>query len=141
MRYLIVLLILALPLLTVSCGGNNPPPAEQHQQPDVAPIRASASSGNAIATPNASANASASGNGSAPVPPKDARFTILCTVVSGSDHVARANEVKSELLRTTRLNGWYVVHDQGRSIVYYGYYRSINDPQDPKENGRVQADL
>ena len=65
---------------------------------------------------------------SAPVPPKDARFTILCTVVSGSDHVARANEVKSELLRTTRLNGWYVVHDQGRSIVYYGYYRSINDP-------------
>src|SRR2546423_409657 len=111
-QHCLLLAILLLPLLTVSCGGDNPP-TSQREQPAVAPIRASASSGAPVAAPTSNT----------PVPPKDARYTILCTVISGADHVAQANEVKNVLLRSTKPAGWYVVHDEGRSIVYYGYYR------------------
>jgi len=38
------------------------------------------------------------------------------------------------------MKDWYVIHSEGESILYYGYYRSTNDPKDKKESDRAKAD-
>src|SRR6476469_5122056 len=74
------------------------------------------------------------------LPPKDARWTIYCQAIGGVDHVERANQAKAELLKRKDLKDWYVVHQETESVIYYGFYRSINDPKDPKETRRAQFD-
>lgn len=81
--------------------------------------------------------------GDMPVPPKGARWTIYCMSireVTPGDNVIRANQIKNELMRTTGMNGWYVIHESGASTLYYGFYRSVNDPKDSKETARAKAD-
>jgi hypothetical protein len=79
-------------------------------------------------------------NSDADAPPKDAQWTIYCQAIGGVDHVERANMAKAQLLKATNLKDWYVVHQEGESVIYYGFYRSINDPKDAKETRRAQAD-
>jgi hypothetical protein len=74
-------------------------------------------------------------------PPKGAQYTIYCGRVEGEAHVERATKVKSDLVRTSGMNGWYVIHDERQSLLYYGYYRAINDLNEKKESARAQADL
>src|SRR6184192_2875882 len=38
----------------------------------------------------------------APVPPKDAQWTLYCQAVAGTDHVERANALKKQLLHVIR---------------------------------------
>ena len=76
----------------------------------------------------------------APIPPKDAQWTLYCQAIAGADHVERANAFKKQLLQSTPLKDWYVIHQEDESILYYGFYRSINDPKDKKESARAQAD-
>ena len=61
----------------------------------------------------------------APIPPKDAQYTLYCQAVAGSDHVERANQFKNQLLQSTPLKDWYVIHQETDSVLYYGFYRSI----------------
>ncbi len=77
----------------------------------------------------------------APAPPKGAQYTIFCGRVEGDAHVERAVRVKNELNARTGLNGFYVIHEAGQSLLYYGFYRTFNDPKDRKETSRAQADL
>src|SRR5256885_1836266 len=75
-----------------------------------------------------------------PAPPKDAQWTIYCLSVSGINHVAQTNQLKADVMRTTSLRGWYVVHQEDHSVLYYGYYRSFKDRKDSKETVRLQQD-
>jgi len=71
--------------------------------------------------------------------PQGAQFTIFCQAIAGPDHVERANRVKETLLAGTTMRDWYVIHQDGQSALYYGYYRSFDDPKDP-DTRRAQSD-
>jgi hypothetical protein len=74
------------------------------------------------------------------IPPADAQWTILCEVFTGSNHQFESHTAKEFWAQSTNLPGFYVVHQQDQSTLYYGYYRSIADPHDHKESDRAQAD-
>jgi hypothetical protein len=38
------------------------------------------------------------------------------------------------------MKDWYVIHGDNQSLLYYGYYRSVVDTNDPKETERAQND-
>src|SRR5688500_3145773 len=61
------------------------------------------------------------------VPPRDAQWTIYCQAIAGPDHVGRANAFKQNLLDATKMKEWYVIHQEDQSVIYYGYYRTMND--------------
>ncbi|MCS7033358.1 MAG: hypothetical protein NZ561_05100, partial [Phycisphaerae bacterium] len=69
----------------------------------------------------------------------EAAWTIFCASITGEGHVARANRIKEQLLAETRMDGWYIVHQDNQSILYYGMYRSFNDPGHP-DTARAQRD-
>lgn len=73
-------------------------------------------------------------------PPADAQFTLYCQAVPGPGHVERANAAKDMLIKLSSMKDWYILHQDGQSIIYYGFYRSISDPKEKKENDRAQAD-
>src|SRR5579859_2875001 len=72
-----------------------------------------------------------------PVPPGDAKWTILCDKVDGPAHVSQATMLKSRLVQTTGSNDWYVIHTETDSSIYYGYYRDLEIPAEKK---RADAD-
>ena len=126
MRLCQMILLAIVGSLLASCAAKNdsvpaPPPVEA--QPKVM---------------SSSANSSVAQQDAAP--PKDAQWTIYCWSIKGPNHVAQANELKANLLRTSSLRGWYVVHQEDHSALYYGYYRSFKNPKDPKETQRLQGD-
>ncbi len=102
-----------------------------------------AGAGIALAKPKpqepAPAPAKADPNAS-PIPPRDAQWTIYCQAIPGVAHVEQANAFKGELIKLTKMNDWYVIHSEDESTLYYGFYRSINDPKDKKESERAQRD-
>jgi len=72
--------------------------------------------------------------------PADARWTLYCATYADSDHLARARAMRDHLLRTTGMPDWYIVHSEGHTTLYYGFYREINDRIDKAEAARAQAD-
>jgi hypothetical protein len=72
--------------------------------------------------------------------PANAQWTLFCQRVTGADHVIRANQIKSILLKSTKLPDWYVLHGEQDSTLYYGFYRTIDDPGDTAETTRAQRD-
>src|SRR5206468_11080316 len=53
--------------------------------------------------------------------PKGAQWTLYCLTIGGDTHVAQANRLKADLLKTTTLRDWYVIHQDNESILCYGY--------------------
>jgi hypothetical protein len=74
-----------------------------------------------------------------PVPPEGAQFTIYCLTVSGPEHVARANRFREQLVAHGAMKDWYVIHSEGHSTIYYGFYRAFNDAKDA-DSRRAQED-
>ena len=60
------------------------------------------------------------------IPPKEAKWTLFCTVIGGPGHIERAKQIKSRLADSTRSNKWYLVHEDDKSTLYYGFYRTID---------------
>src|SRR5690242_5204198 len=58
-------------------------------------------------------------------PPTDAQFTLYCQAIAGPAHVEQANRAKDELIKLTGMKDWYIIHQEGQSVIYYGFYRSI----------------
>lgn len=101
---------------------------------------------------NANANTAVTRNGPAvpsvaqtpgPVIPKGARFTIFCESFTGDDHVQRSTEMKNILMANARVKGWYVIHKDGQSTIYHGYYSEFDvanaaDSAAEKEADRAQ---
>lgn len=73
------------------------------------------------------------------LPPPDAQWTIYCQAIGGPSHVEIANNLKIQLLKTSPMKNWYVIHEDNQSVLYYGFYRAI-DTSDPKEAERAHAD-
>jgi hypothetical protein len=72
-----------------------------------------------------------------PVPPADAKWSILCEEFNDPAHVSEATMLKSRLVQTTGSNDWYVIHTETQSSIYYGYYRDLDNPAEKK---RAEAD-
>ena len=74
------------------------------------------------------------------IPPADAQFTLYCAALDGPNHIQMANDAKAQLLKITGLKDFYVIHQEGQSVIYYGFYRSFSDSKDKKESDRAQRD-
>ena len=77
-----------------------------------------------------------------------AQWTLYCQAVAGPAHVEQAKAIKDQLIAATAVKGlkdWHVIHQESESVVYYGFYRTINEKdaggaKDRKEGQRAQAD-
>jgi hypothetical protein len=156
----VTVLVTALLGWCASCVENEPPPAQAHDRKPVTILSPpAAAEGTTKVKPTerqqvtraereaqqkqvvrASAAAPQVPDG-APAAPKGAQFTIFCGRVQGDAHVERASKIKGDLISSTGLRDFYVLHEDGQSLLYYGYYRTFNDPKDAKEAARAQADL
>jgi hypothetical protein len=115
-----ILVLLAAALVTAGCASNK-------------------SGSEATAAPQLSTSGAAP-SPTGPTIPKGAQWTLFCLTIPGDNHVAQANQLKTDLLKTTPMKDWYVVHQESESILCYGYYRSFRDPKDSKESARAQND-
>jgi hypothetical protein len=155
MRSVVVTAVLGLVLgwCGSSCVENEPPPVQKPvtilsppvtAQPAIKPAQKQESRADRQADPKQVIRASTAAPQvppGAPAAPKGAQYTIFCGRVQGDAHVERANRIKTDLITKTALRDFYVVHEDGQSLLYYGYYRTFNDPADKKETSRAQADL
>lgn len=71
--------------------------------------------------------------------PANAQFTIYAGRLEGDSHVVRADKMKDQLISVTKMHDWYVVHEADKSLLYYGYYRAIDNDQD-SDTQRAQMD-
>ena len=143
MRFTRIALTCLIAFVCASCGGSKQPAAREPAQPAPRFTQQTAAPESSAPAPkhtNAVAANPPAVDPENPAPPRDAQWTILCTVVKGPGHVERARQVKEELMKTSPMKTWYVTHNEQQSIVYYGYYRSFNEKEDAKEAARLKAD-
>ena len=69
--------------------------------------------------------------------PKDAQWTLYCQAVAGPEHVARANQAKQQLIDGTKMKDWYVIHQDEQSVIYYGFYRDLDDPKGKADKKKI----
>jgi hypothetical protein len=137
MRFILIVPCCALALLAVSCGEKKTADTEPQaalsapQQSAAAPAK-----GNSSHAPAAQAAAASS---DIPAPPRDAQLTIVCKVDPSPGHVERMTQLKSELIKSTSMKGWYVSHDESKSSLFYGYYTGIDDPKLKADRARIVA--
>jgi hypothetical protein len=82
------------------------------------------------------------------IQPADAQWSIACRQFGGPNHVELAKGAKESVKAATGMKDFYVVHEDGLSTLYYGFYRSITPRQesgmsrdDVAEGKRAQKDL
>jgi hypothetical protein len=86
--------------------------------------------------------AQAGGSGSVAVGgvkiPPNAQWTILCARFPGAQHVFTSDAVKQQLIQQTKMPDWYVIHGEQESLLYYGFYASLDPRKDAVEGKRAQ---
>ena len=82
------------------------------------------------------------------VQPADAQWSIACKQFGGPNHVESAKLAKQHLAQLTGMGGFYIVHEDSLSTLYYGFYREFSPREKPNmtdadkaEGARAQADL
>jgi hypothetical protein len=55
-------------------------------------------------------------------------------------HVPDSERLKSQLIARTGSRDWYVLHGENQSTLYYGFYKTYDDKNQPTEMTRAQAD-
>jgi hypothetical protein len=55
-------------------------------------------------------------------------------------HVPDSDTLKEQLIRRTGSTNWYVIHGEGQSTLYYGFYKTFDDKSQPDEVARAKAD-
>lgn len=121
----IPVVFLAGGLLLAACGQKSYSPVQQQPRP-VDATESKASSQSPVK--------------SGPTIPKDARWTIYCDTIAAADHAIRAKALQATLMQQTELRDWYIVQGDGRSTLYYGFYREIDQRADAREATRAQRD-
>lgn len=126
---------LAILVLMTGCAGTDPTPPKAMEVVERAEGVQQQKSGVAMETDA--------------IQPADARWTIVCQEFKGPNHVERAKIAKQYAAQVTNMKGFYVVHEDGLSTLYYGFYR-INSPREDlgrpltsdevAEGKRAQAD-
>ena len=128
MKLQLAALLLPAALFAAACN-EDAPPSRDSQNADIGKsLNSPAAAGPAVA--NEPINI-----------PKGAAWTICCDSITTPDHVRRAAELKSTLIRLTGRKEFYVVHKDGASNIYFGFYKEISEEADPAEHRRSQADL
>jgi hypothetical protein len=127
---------------TPTTSGNNTGPRDLGG----GPMNGSADRSNTPASVSAATPAVASDRSASARPgpqiPEGARFTISCIDFAGPDHVQRASRMRDQLVHTSGLRDWYVVHnaDAQRSVLYHGYYKAIEAGPDADRATRAEAE-
>jgi hypothetical protein len=80
-----------------------------------------------------------SDNGFPTIPP-GAVYTLWCMTINTPTNVPDSDRLKQELIQKTSSNDWYVIHGDGQSTLYYGFYKTFDDKNNPDEVARAQAD-
>lgn len=75
-----------------------------------------------------------------PAIPPGAQYTLYCLTISTPTHVPDSEHVKEQLIHRTGSSNWYVLHGEGQSTLYYGFYKTFDDSSQPEEKARAQAD-
>jgi hypothetical protein len=63
---------------------------------------------------------------SSPSIPAGAEWTIYCTSVPGLGHIQQSTNLRDQLVKSTGMRDWYVVHGENDSTLYYGFYKSFD---------------
>src|SRR5678809_1152922 len=53
---------------------------------------------------------------------------------------SKADQLRNDLAAQTQYKEWHVIHKDNESLLYYGYYRTIDEKVDLKEAQRAQLD-
>ncbi len=93
--------------------------------PPIAPQQTSQTNPSISARPKPAPNPAPKPPEESIVVPPGAHWTILCAEIGGPGHGERAKRLKDDLAATTHLTKWYVVHEDDKSLIYYGFYKSI----------------
>jgi hypothetical protein len=136
MKRTLILSTCTLALITASCGENKTAesrPEEQLSAPQPRVAQAQPRTQTA-AIPAAQVTNAAD---DVAVPPRDAQFTLVCKVIPAPGNVERAKQLKDELIQGTAMKGWYVSHAEGQSTLYYGYYKTLEDPRYKADRDRI----
>lgn len=78
--------------------------------------------------------------------PQGARFTIFCEAITGIDHVERSIRLRDQLIASSGLKDWYVIHqdDDQRTLLFHGFYKAFDPAELDKalldDARRAQAD-
>lgn len=74
-----------------------------------------------------------------------ALWTIYCHSFSGPTRAQEAKATRDAMIVRSGMHGWYVIHQESESILFYGHYRSTDrsadDPADRKDAQQAHADL
>ncbi len=74
----------------------------------------------------------------------DATLTLFCRDFTGTNHAADAAQVKAFATKAAKAEGgsgdFYVVHGEGRSVLYHGFYRTDDPEVDQSEARRAAED-
>jgi hypothetical protein len=84
------------------------------------------SSAVADAKPQAAKHPGTAGAPSTPSIPAGAEWTIYCTTIPGNGHVLQATQLRDQLVKSTGMRDWYVIHGDSESTLYYGFYKSMD---------------
>ncbi len=124
-------LLASLAITSFSCGPETTAPPSPLVEGASSPVKK-------LSVGSNTAPAAVSSNGTVSIP-KEATFTLYCRDFSGQAHIDEANRAKTELMKNTPLHDWYVIHQQDRSTLFYGYYRDTQDPALAADRKRVEA--
>ena len=69
----------------------------------------------------------------APAIPAGAEWTIYCTTVPGAGHVVQSTQLRDQLVKGTGMRDWYVIHGEGESTLYYGFYKAMDKAKPTRE--------
>lgn len=73
----------------------------------------------------------------------DARFTISLITFEGPGHVKRSKEARDFIKKnvTNLKQDFYLIHEEDRSVIYYGAYKAVDAVENADEAKRAKEDL
>jgi hypothetical protein len=128
MRFSVVLIAASLIAGAASCSKKAPPTEGAASVAD-APSQRPANGGTAQ-PPGANAGSAI---------PKGAQWTILCREIAGVGHVERARQLRDNLVKTPGMRDWHLLHKEDSSVLYYGYYKTYNEPKAKADRAKVDS--
>lgn len=152
MMYCRILLCAALILLPLGCGGDapvQPAPADpiRPTNPNLPPNPSApanpayrsnpANPSNAAPRTPAATPRTAITRSDMPVPPADARYTLVCFTFTGPAHYKEAAKARQNLMQG-QFKNWYIIQSAKESTLYHGFYKAISE-QDATDAGLTPA--
>ncbi len=125
MRISVLLIAIALPAGVTACSEKNPPQDDAVAMTD-AEVNAAPKS--AAVKPQ---------GGQTTTIPKGAQWTILCREIGGAGHVALSRQLKENLVKTSGMRDWHLLHKEDVSVLYYGYYKSHTEPRAKSDREKI----